>query len=172
MIIDVDIAQQLRDLLGSEIDARSDDGCLRVLTPFEYPDGDGVVVRIERAADGRYKVSDGGAADATLAGKIEARTISTPASEIARRFDAMFDSGQITTMVEAEAEVADACLRVASAAVSVAEASTYLRRRAPKETEFVDVIAGELQERNIEVEAKRSLEGASGHPYTASLFVP
>ncbi len=172
MITDIDIAEQLRDLLGSEVDARSDDGCVRVLTPFEYPDGDGVVVRIERAADGRYKVSDGGAADATLAGKIASKTIRTPASEIARRFDAMFDSGQIVTMVDAEADVADACQRVANAAVSLAEATTYLRRRAPKETEFVDVIAGELQQRNIAVEAKRSLEGASGHPYMASLFVP
>ncbi len=129
-------------------------------------------MRIERTADGRYKVSDGGAADATLVGKIASRTISTPASEIARRFDAMFDSGQIATMVDAEADVAEACQRVASAAVSIAEAATYLRRRAPKETEFVDVIAGEFHRRNIKVEAKRSLEGASGHPYTASLFVP
>jgi hypothetical protein len=172
MISDVDIAQQLRELLGSEVDARCDDGRLRVLTPFEYPDGDGVVVRVESAPDGRYVVSDGGVADATLAGKITSKVIGSPASEIARRFDAMFDSGQITTTVENEADIADACQRIASAAVSVAEAATYLRRRAPKETEFVDVIASKLQQRDIEVEAKRQIEGASGHPYLASLFVP
>lgn len=172
MIAESDIVQQLRALLGSEVDARCDDGRLRVLTPFEYPDGDGVVVLVEESPDGRFVIADGGAADATLIGRVGARAIGIPAAEIARRFDAVFDGGQLTTTVEREADIADACHRVARAAAGVAEAATFLRRQRPKEIEFIDVIAGKLHQREIEVESQRKLEGASGHPYTATLFVP
>jgi hypothetical protein len=172
MIAESAIAQQLRDLLGSEVDARCDDGRLRVLTPFEYPDGDGVVVLVEQSPDGRFVVSDGGAADATLIGRVGAKAIGSPAAEIARRFGATFDSGQVTTTVEGEADIADACQRIARAAAGVAEAATYLRRQRSKEREFVDVIASKLHQREIDVESQHKLEGASGHPYTATLFVP
>ncbi len=172
MIAALDIAQQLRDLLNSEVDAHCEDGRLRVLTPFEYPDGDGVVVYVEEAPDGRYVVSDRGAADATLVGTLGARKIRRPAAEIARRCDAVFDGGQLITTVAGRAEIADACQRIASAAVSLAEASTFLRHKATKGLEFVDVIAGTLHKHKVEVESEHPLKGASGHSYTATLFVP
>jgi hypothetical protein len=172
MIAESDIAQQLRDLLGSEVDARCENGRLRILTPFEYPDGDGVVVLVDQSADGRFVVSDGGAADATLVGQVGAKAIGSPAAEIARRFGAVFEGGELTTTVEGDADVADACQRIACAAAGVAEAATYLRRQRPKEMEFVDVITSKLHQHEIEVEAERKFEGASGHPYTATLFVP
>jgi hypothetical protein len=172
MIAESDITQQLRDLLGREVDARWEDGRLRVLTPFEYPDGDGIVICVEASPDGRYVVSDGGAADATLVGRLGSRALGAPAAQIARRLDATFTSGQITTTVEKEADIADACWRVAQAAAAVAEAGTYLRPHRPKQLELVDVITTKLRGSKIEVEPKHKLEGASGHPYTATLFVP
>lgn len=172
MISAIDITNQLRDLLDSEIEAQDDRGSLRVLTPFEYPDGDGVVVRIEQAPDGRYVVSDGGAADATLVGRLRARTVDGPAGKIARRYGANFQDGQLVTTVDGENELADACQRVALAAAGLAEGALWAKRTIPKEVEFVNVVAGELQQRDIQVETNRKLEGASGHTHTASLFVP
>ncbi len=138
MIAESDITQQLRDLLGREVDARREEGRLRVLTPFEYPDGDGIVVCVESSVDGRYVVSDGGAADATLVGRLGSRALGAPAAQIARRLDATFTGGRVTTTVEEEADVADACRRVALAAAAVAEAATYLRPHRPKQLELVD----------------------------------
>lgn len=172
MISELNITQQLRELLAAEVEAHFDRGCLRVLTPFEYPDGDGVVVRVEQVSDGRYVVSDGGDADMTLVGILGTKAVSEPASKIARRYNATFDSGQLVTTVDRESDVADACQRIALAAVGVAEGLTWGKRRTPKILEFIDVVSSELCRREIEVEAKRMLEGASGHPYTASLFIP
>lgn len=172
MVTPANIAQELRDLLGSEVDARVENGRLRILTPFEYPDGDGVVVLVGQDEEGRYVISDGGAADATLAGKLGSRVINAPATEIASRFDAVFAKGQLTTTVGVEASIVDACQRIARAAASVAEAATYLRRPAPRTVEFVDVVAAEMRQREISAESERKLRGASGHDYTASLFVP
>lgn len=172
MIAESDIAQQLRDLLDSEVDARCENGRLRILTPFEYPDGDGVVVLVEQSPDGRFVVSDGGAAGATLLGQIGTRAIASPATGIAQRFGIAFEAGEFTTTVESGADIADACQRIARAAAGVTEAAAYMRRSRPKETEFVDVITNKFHQRDIEVEAGRTLDGASGHSYTATLFVP
>lgn len=172
MISETDITKQLRDLLDREVDACYDHGSLRVLTPFEYPDGDGIVVCIERAPDGRYRVSDGGGADRTLIGRVGKKLSSEPAIRIAQRYGAMFEDRQLVTTVERGDELADACQRIALAAAGLAEGATWIKRRPSREVEFVDVIAGELRQREIQVEPKRTLEGASGHAHTASLFVP
>lgn len=172
MISETDITKQLRDLLDREVDASYDRDCLRVLTPFEYPDGDGIVVRIEQASDGRYRVSDGGGADATLIGRVGKKSSTAPAVMIAQRYGALFEGRQLVTMVEKENELAGACQRIALAAAGLAEGATWLKQRPSKEVEFVDVIASELRQRAVKVEEKRTLEGASGHTHTASLFVP
>jgi hypothetical protein len=170
-ITEIDISQGLADYLGSEVDARREGDRFRVLTPVEYPDGDGVVVRVEPTADGRFTITDGGSADATLAGRVGRKAIVAPADSIARRFDATFDGGQVRATVGLDG-IADGCWRVAQAASAIAEAATYQRPQPGKDPEFVQVIATELRSRSIPVEADRKLEGASGHIHTASLFVP
>ncbi len=169
---DAEIAEHIRRLLGSAVDARREGECVRVLTPFEYPDGDGVVVLVALERDGLYAVSDGGQADATLAGMFGSRAVRAAASQVASRFDATFDNGQIKTVVGTKADLADACQRVAQAAAALAEASTYLRRQPPKEAEFADVIAWQLKKRKITVQQERKLEGASGHEHRTTLFIP
>jgi hypothetical protein len=49
---------------------------------------------------------------------------------------------------------------------------TYHRPQVPREAAFVDLVERELRERRVEVRVDTELEGASGHRYTTSLFVP
>ena len=166
-----EITERLAEFLGQEVQAQDRGGIVSVLTPAEYPDGDGVVVFVEPAGDGGYVISDHGEADATLIGNVGPRAVGEPAGLIARRFDARFDNGQITTHSD-EDSLAEACWRVAQAAAAVAEAATYVKPSRAKEAEFTDVVQRALRKRRVKVETERRLEGASGHTHRASIYVP
>lgn len=144
---------------------------LAVLTPCDYPDGDGVVVQIGRSEHG-YAISDGGNGDARLiASGPGARAMGPVGGMIARRFGATFDAGRIVARVDVEGDVAEACWRVAQASVAIAEAATYHRPARSRQQELTDLVATSVESRQLSVERDRELEGASGHRHKAALYV-
>jgi hypothetical protein len=165
------LCQRLAYFLGSETEADVADGRIAVLTPAEYPDGDGVVVFVEALEDGGYLVSDQGEADSTLISRVGTRAVAAPASIIAGRLGVRFHGGQITAKADDES-VAEVCWRVAQAAAAIAEAVTFHKGQAPRDVEFVDLLASELQRRQVDVEREPELEGASGHRHKPALYVP
>lgn len=155
---------------GLEVVARGDG--LAVLTPCDYPDGDGVVVHIWSTEHG-FVLSDSGNGDARLiVGGPGARAIGPLGAAVARRFGTTFDGGRIVARVETSGEVAAACWRVAQASVAIAEAATYHRPQRPREQELTDLVATSMESRQLTVEREREIEGASGHRHKAALFVP
>ncbi|WP_146175321.1 hypothetical protein [Paraconexibacter algicola] len=143
-----------------------------MLTPCDYPDGDGVVVQIVPAENG-YVLTDGGNGDARLiVGGPGARAMGPLGAAVARRFGATFDGGRVLARVDSGGEVAEACWRVAQASVAIAEAATYHRPQRPREQELTDLVATSMEMRDLTVEREREIEGASGHRHKAALFVP
>jgi hypothetical protein len=171
MITAETLSQHLTEFLGTETSAQLNDGRIAVLTPAEYPNLDGVVVWVEQLEQGSYVVSDHGEADSSLVPRVSARAIAVPAAGIARRFDVSFDGGQVTATAD-DASLAETCWRVAQAAAAIAEGATFHRVQQPRDPEFVELMASELRRRNVDLEREAVLEGASGHPHKASLYLP
>jgi hypothetical protein len=166
------LRSELLAVLGENLDVVVRGDVLAVLTPCDYPDGDGVVVQISRADRG-YVVSDDGNGDARLlVGGPGARAIGPLGGAVCRRFGAIFDAGRVIARAADEHGVAEACWRVAQASVAIAEAATYHRPPRVREQELTDLVATSVQSRQLSVERERELEGASGHRHKASLFVP
>ena len=172
MTFTADIRDALVRFLDSEVEVEVVAGRVAVLTPAEYPDGDGVVVWVTDRADGRYEITDLGSADARLVTSGPgAKALGPIAAGICRRFGVQFESGVIVTRVERE-RVAEACWRVAQTAAAIAEAQTYHRRQQPKEATFVDAVTRELRGRQIPVQNEVELHGASTHAYVTSVYLP
>ncbi len=166
------LRSELLAILGENLDVVARGDVVAVLTPCDYPDGDGVVVQISRADRG-YAISDGGNGDARLlVGGPGARAIAPLGAEVARRFGAVFEGGRVMTRAGDEHDVAEACWRVAQASVAIAEAATYHRPPRAHEQELTDLVATSVESRQLSVERERELEGASGHRHRASLYVP
>lgn len=159
-------------LLGDQVDVVPRGDLVAVLTPADYPDGDGVVVQVAASPPG-YLLSDAGQGDARLlVGGPGPRTMGPLGGAICRRFGASFDGGRVIARVASEDEIADGCWRVAQASVAIAEAATYHRPSRPRERELVDVVAASITSKNLSAERERELAGASGHSYKASIYVP
>lgn len=163
---------QLLAALGDNLEVVARGDQLAVLTPADYPDGDGVVVQVTSAPTG-FVLSDAGEGDARLEatgpGK---RAIGPLASAICRRHGATFDGGRVVARVGDPTKVADACWRVAQASVAVAEAATYLRPPPPREHALTDLVASSVSSLKLLVERDHPLRGASGHAHKAALYVP
>ncbi|UUY05483.1 hypothetical protein LRS13_08185 [Svornostia abyssi] len=139
---------------------------------MEYPDGDGVVVWVSEVQQGEYEVSDLGEGDARLVGcGPGTKAIGPIAAGIARRFDVSYAEGPIAARcgVDALPEIA---WRVAQASAVVAEAVTFHKPQVPKEAAFIDMVAQGMRSQHAAVETDRQLSGASGHEYTASIYLP
>lgn len=159
-------------VLGENVDVAARGDVLAVLTPCDYPDGDGVVVQISMAEHG-YVVSDGGNGDARLVvGGPGSRALAGIGASVCCRFGAVFDAGRVMARAEDERDVAEACLRVAQASVAIAEAATYYRAPRTREQELTELVATSVESRQLSVERERELEGASGHRHRASLYLP
>ena len=168
MISATELASRLSRLLGSEVKAASFDDRVSLLTPAEYPDGGGVVVHIEPFGEG-FLVSDRGATDAALLGYVNGRRLSEAAANLAHRFDVRFDQGRIETTC-ADADLEEACWRVAKAAAAIGAADAFVRP--PRaENNFAALVADTLA-RGATVERNRRLPGASGHEHRVSIFMP
>lgn len=166
------IRNGLAALLAEDVEVVDLDGRVAVLTPAEYPDGDAVAVWVSERGDGRYEVSDLGNADARLeTGGPGQRAIATPASTICRRLDVSFEGGAIVGRADAD-DLSATCWRVAQAAAAIAEAATYHQAPPRKAAPLVSMLEREFRQRSVPVQLETVLEGASGHTYTASIFVP
>lgn len=145
---------------------------IAVLTPADYPDGDGVVVQVAPATTG-FMLSDAGEGDARLiAVGPGARAIGPLASAICARYGATFDAGRVLARVDDATNVAEGCWRVAQASAAIAEAATYHRPPRTRERELADLIATSVTALHLSVEREHDLMGASGHAYKAALYVP
>lgn len=122
--------------------------------------------------EGRYEVTDLGEGDVRLVidgpGR---RAIIPPADAICQRFGVEFESGTVVGFTRTR-DLSETCWRVAQATAAIAEAATFHRQQGPREAALLDVLERELKSRSLSVEVGTELEGASGHHYTASLFVP
>jgi len=143
-----------------------------VLTPAEYPDGDGVVVWVtDREGEG-VEISDLGSADARLVAIGPGpKGLGPVAAGVCSRFGVRFEGGVVVARVAREA-VAEGCWRVAQAAAAIAEAQTYQRRPQPKEATFVEAVTAELRRRDLAVQTEVELHGASSHTYVTSVYLP
>lgn len=167
-----DIRESLSRFLESEIQVERSGNRIGVLTPAEYPDGEGIVVWVTDRDDGRFEISDLGAADARLTpGGPGPRAIGPIAVGICRRLDVSYEAGVVVTRVALD-RIAEACWRVAQAATAIAEAQTYQRKQQPKEATFVAAVSAELRRHQITVQTEVELQGASDHQYVASVYLP
>lgn len=173
MTLMADIRDALVRFLDSEVEVgEASDDRVAVLTPAEYPDGDGIVVWVSDRGDGRFEVSDLGSADARLVTSGPGQKALGPvAAGVCRRFGVAFESGVIVTRVDRD-DLAEACWRVAQSAGAIAEAQTYQRRQQPKEATFVEAVTRELRRHQLAVQNEVQLHGASQHAYTASVYLP
>ncbi len=172
MTLMADIREALVRFLDGEVEVEAAAGRVAVLTPAEYPDGDGIVVWVTDREDGRYEISDLGAADARLVTSGPGpRALGPIAAGVCRRFGVAFEGGIIVTRVERDA-IAEACRRVAQTAGAIAEAQTYQRKQQPKEATFVEAVTKELRKHELAVQNEVQLHGASQHAYTASVYLP
>lgn len=167
-----DIRDALARFLDTEVEAVEENGRMAVVTPAEYPDGDAVVIWLADRGDGTFEATDLGEADARLIPTGPgARALGVPAAAIARRLDVTFSEGTLTARAQLP-ELPETIWRVAQAAAAIAEAATFQRPQAPKEAAFLDMVERALRDRNIDVQPEAELQGASGHSYTATLFIP
>lgn len=167
-----DIREALVHFLDREVEVEAVGERIAVLTPAEYPDGEGVVVWVADRPDGGFEITDLGTADARLviAGP-GPRRLGPVAAEVCKRFGVRFESGVIVARVERDA-VAEGCWRVAQTAAAIAEAQTYQRKQQPKQATFVEAVTKELRGRDLAVKTEVELQGASSHSYITSVYLP
>lgn len=154
-----------------------DDGTNRIgcLTPFEYPDGDAVVVWV-REMGGKVEVSDygEGLADQEFVSDHERRVVSDLARRAAASHGVKAYEGRLGTQC-VPAELGESVLRVGSASAQLAATIACQkpnRRRESEENEFVRLVDETLKKSNVPVEREHRLRGASGHSHRATIYVP
>ncbi len=155
-----------------------DDGTNRVgcMTPLEYPDGDAVVVWVHERGDSAMEVSDygGGLVWQAFRPDREQKAMSDLAARIAGQFGVNFFEGRLAASCD-RTELGESVWRVASAAAQIAQAMNYSkpqRRKETEENEFVRLVAQTLQDRHVPIEREHRLEGYSGHPHRATIWIP
>jgi hypothetical protein len=173
-----DIEERVRSYLQEEVRCElssAESGRIGCLTPLEYPDGDGVVVRIRQYGD-VFEVSDQGEAVSRLLAhpSQDLRALEDMADAICRSQGVEYRSRQVSARSRLS-EVGEVVWRVSSAAAQIAQAAESFRpkRREHPEREFVGEVERTFLERQLPVEReKRKIEGKSGHKHRATIFVP
>jgi hypothetical protein len=172
-----EIHERLRDFLSAEIaceftpEVESRVGCLM---PLDYPSGDGITVWVEQYGD-RLVVTDYGESLTDLLGHApqDHKAMLDQVTEICAPLGVQFRDGRL----EAESTldgIADALWRATNAASRIAQASDAFqpKRRKRTESQFVAEVEGTFRQRKIAVERERRIEGQSGHPHRATIFLP
>lgn len=154
-----------------------DDGSNRIgcVTPFEYPDGDAVVVWV-RELGGKIEVSDygEGLAEQEHRTDYERGIVSDLARNAARGHGVRAFEGRIGAQCD-PTELGEIVLRVASASAQLAASIACQkpgRRKESEENEFVRLVDETLRERKVPVEREHKIEGSSGHSHRATIYVP
>ncbi|HEX7279669.1 MAG TPA: hypothetical protein VF255_08620 [Solirubrobacterales bacterium] len=150
-------------------------GRIGCLTPFEYPDGDGVVVWVREMGD-KMEVSDygEGLADQEFRSDYERGVVSDIARGAARANGIAVFEGRLGTQCT-PSELGENVLRVASASAQVAASIACQRpsrRKESEENEFVRLVDETLRQSNVPVEREHRLQGSSGHSHRATIYVP
>ena len=153
-----------------------DDGSNRIgcITPFEYPDGDAVVVWV-RELGGKVEISDYGEgfSEQEFRSDYERRLVADLAEHAARVHGVRVFEGRLGAQA-AVGQLGEFILRVASASAQVAQeiaSSKPTRRKDTEENEFVRLVAETLQERHVPIEREHKIQGSSGHSHRATIFV-
>lgn len=154
-----------------------DDGSNRIgcITPFEYPDGDSVVVWV-REMGGKIEVSDYGEAflDQEFRSEHEERAVADLARRSAKAHGVKAYEGRLGAQCTPE-ELGRVVLRVGGASAQVAQSiasSKPSRRKETEESEFVRLVDETFRERHIPVEREHKLQGSSGHSHRATIYLP
>ena len=154
-----------------------EDGSNRIgcVTPFEYPDGDAVVIWV-REMGGQLEVSDygEGLAEQEYRSDHERRVVSDLAQHAARTHGVRAFEGRLGAQCD-PGDLGEVVLRVASASAQVAASIACQkpsRRKESEENEFVQLVDETLRERHVPVEREHKLEGSSGHSHRATIYVP
>lgn len=153
-------------------DATGRIGCV---TPFEYPDGDAVVVWVREMGD-KMEVSDygEGLADQEFRSDYERGIVSDIARYAARTHGVAVYEGRLGAQCTRE-ELGESILRVASASAQTAAriaCQKPSRRKESEENEFVRLVDETLRHENVPVEREHRLQGSSGHSHRATIYVP
>lgn len=170
------IEQRVRRFLESEVRCEFGGGQSRIgcLTPFEYPDGDGIVVRVRQRAS-VFAVSDQGETFARFGSHPPQylKALEDLAHSICHAHGVEYKNRQVLAHCDLE-QLGETVWEVSSAAAQVAQASEVFRPKArPRvEREFVGEIEHVFLERRLPVERERRIEGRSGHYYSVSIFLP
>lgn len=153
------------------------DGSNRIgcLTPFEYPDGDAVVIWVRELGD-TLEVSDYGEAfaDQEHRSDYERSAVSDMAQSAARAHGVRASQGRLGAQCTAQ-ELGVVLLRVASASAQLAASIACQkpsRRKESEENEFVRLVDETLRERQVGIERDHRLQGSSGHSHKATIYVP
>jgi hypothetical protein len=154
-----------------------DDGSNRIgcLTPFEYPDGDSVVVWVREFA-GTFEVSDygEGTSEQEHRSDRERSAVRKLAETAARTHGIRASEGRLGAECGPR-ELGEFVLRVASASAQLAASIACqgsAKRRESEEHEFVKLVDETLRESHVSVEREHKIEGSSGHPHKATIYVP
>lgn len=154
-----------------------DDGTGRIgcLTPFEYPDGDAVVVWVREMGD-KMEVSDygEGLVDQEFRSDYERGIVSDIAQGAAKVNGVAVFEGRLGTQCTPD-ELGESVLRVASASAQTAAriaCQKPSRRKESEENEFVKLVDETLRASHVPVEREHRLQGSSGHSHRATLYIP
>lgn len=173
-----EIESRVRGHLGGAVRCElssPENGRIGCLTPLEYPDGDGVVVRLQQHG-ALFDVSDHGEAVASAFSHPpqDLKALEDLADAICRSQGVEYRSRQVFARCEPE-ELGEMVWRVSNAAAQIAQALHLFRpkRREHPEREFVTEVERAFTEWELPVEReKRRIEGRSGRSYRATIFEP
>jgi hypothetical protein len=172
------IRESVLDTLSDEVACSAlDDGSERVgcLTPFEYPDGDAVVVWVREFA-GTFEVSDHGegTSNQEYRSDHERTTVRRLVERTARAHGVRASGGRLGAECSHEG-LGESVLRVASASAEVAAGiacQAPTKRKESEENEFVRLVDQTLRDSHVAVEREHKIDGSSGHPHKATIYVP
>jgi len=179
------IQENLLDFLADEVEvvaSHEADGRIGCLTPFEYPNGDNVVVWV-RPDRGQFLVTDYGEAlpeppetKAERAAFREAAKSTLDALGVS--FDFERGEGRLSARCDQE-QVGEYVWAVASAAAQLALYATVFTRQRKSErpereepAEFTQAVTRVFETKNLKVEHGHRLKGSSGHVHKATIFIP
>lgn len=153
-----------------------DDGSSRIgcVMPFEYPDGDSVVVWVRELGD-KMEVSDYGEGflGQEWRSDYERRSVNDLAKHAAKVFGVGAFEGRLGAQCSRR-DLGENVWRVGQASAHVAQliaCSKPARRKETEESEFVSLVDKTLRERNVPIEREHRLKGSSGHSHRATIFI-
>jgi Domain of unknown function DUF1828 len=167
-----ELQTSLTGFVSDEIECRAVDGRVACALPLAYPDGDGVVVYVSERDQG-FEVSDYSEAIRMLVARpgIRLKPLAALARATAESHGITYGDGRLSASTSREL-LEDVVWRVGQASAELAQTLAAQRPEPVRDESLADEIERALQERGVTTERGHRLEGASGHSYHATLFLP